>query len=347
MMHAIGAQPAAPNVTPRWGFRVASSPTVGAGHMVRSLAVAQAIGAPVHFFVDPDSQWDTALAAGDFASTKENATHSVAALFEAVVAGQVNAVLFDGYGFRERVIETVSRKAFTAAFSDDGVGRPATLLINPCPDGRRDDRTLTGLEYAPLAAAYADMHSRAYRRSDAEAPHVLIAFGSRDSSNCTGLALDALTAVDAPLPVTVVLGARAPHQAEVRRQIAALPQAQLLIDCDDMASLYMSATLAIGAPGVSFFERMCCGLPSILVLQNATQRPVARWARDRDVAAVAETDSAAVATVLRRVMDDATWRRAVRRRGLEWVDGRGADRLAAALNARAAGAARSASSSTG
>ena len=51
---------------------------------------------------------------------------------------------------------------------------------------------------------------------------------------------------------------------------------EVRVDVEDMADLMAGADLAIGAAGVSAWERCCVGLPSLLVVLAANQQRGAR-----------------------------------------------------------------------
>ncbi|HEX9648294.1 MAG TPA: hypothetical protein VGB88_12390, partial [Alphaproteobacteria bacterium] len=143
---------------------------------------------------------------------------------------------------------------------------------------------------------------------------------------------DALDRVEGALRVTVALGASAPGLESVRAKRRARGDAGLVTDAADLIGLYEASDIAIGAPGVSFLERLCCGLPSVLVAQGPRQRPSLDWAARAGSALVAEADVAAIARAVQRLLDDDfLWRR-LRARGMRLIDGRGAGRLAARLH---------------
>jgi spore coat polysaccharide biosynthesis predicted glycosyltransferase SpsG len=134
--------------------------------------------------------------------------------------------------------------------------------------------------------------------------------------------------------VTVALPATAPHTSEVSTFAKDRPWVRLVDEPIDLAALYSECELAIGAPGVSQFERACCGLPTVLVPQNAKQEPLAKSWEDRGAALVCEAKSAAIAGTVVALLRDPDRLRQMSERCLSLVDGNGASRLAAALKDR-------------
>ncbi len=248
--------------------------------------------------------------------------------------GEINAALIDSYAIAEAHIDRLTERVFTIVLSDDGAARGDAAIAVPglAPAGRLT--VCAGPQFAPLAEAYAAAHDSALKRepSAPRAPHLLIAFGARDSVNCTATALDAVGRLATPVQVTAILGVAAPHLDAIAAHISRMPAVRLLVEPTDMIPIYADSDLAIGAPGISFLERLCCGLPSLLLCQNATQQTIAAAAIDRRLAAMPATDDpAAIAATLDALLSDATTLGNLRRAGLEAVDGRGARRLADAL----------------
>jgi spore coat polysaccharide biosynthesis predicted glycosyltransferase SpsG len=138
------------------------------------------------------------------------------------------------------------------------------------------------------------------------------------------------------LNVSVAIGAGAAHAAAVAKRASEMKHTELLPEREDLIAAYERFDFAIGAPGVSQFERACCGVPSILIAQNERQVPLARaWAKT-GAAMRCDPTPDAVATAVATLPDDPATLPAMRERGLSLVDGKGAMRLAAELNNRLA-----------
>lgn len=166
---------------------------------------------------------------------------------------------------------------------------------------------------------------------------VLVAMGAADPANATGAVLDALT--ERPdLIVTVVLGSGAPHLVSVAGQVEARGKAgQLLVQHADMAGLMAQNDVAIGAGGMTGLERAAIGLPALIVtladnqLLNASALHASGAAR-----LIGDVRAPGWTSAIRPVLDDLAVpdvRIAMARAGLNLVDGRGASRVAGALDA--------------
>jgi UDP-2,4-diacetamido-2,4,6-trideoxy-beta-L-altropyranose hydrolase len=136
-----------------------------------------------------------------------------------------------------------------------------------------DCRLLLGPRYALLGADYA-RHRLRERRRDGGVETVFVFFGGSDPDNLTGAALAAL---ELPalrhLKVDIVVGANNAHRLELQARAAARPGTAVHGPRPHLADLMSRADLAIGAAGTTTWERMCVGLPSLVVSIAENQRP--------------------------------------------------------------------------
>ncbi len=156
---------------------------------------------------------------------------------------------------------------------DQNLGRIATdysdLVTERC-------RVLVGPGYALLRPEFASARDESFaHRAIPQLRHVLVAFGGVDKGNVTVRALDALKAC--PLPaechITVVMGPHAPWTDQVRDKAEQMPwPTTVLVNVQDMARLMAASDLAIGAAGVSAWERCCLGLPTVIIILADNQR---------------------------------------------------------------------------
>ena len=155
----------------------------------------------------------------------------------------------------------------------------------------------------PLDPGFADARGHARARGaafDMPPKRISSDFGARDNTNRAGLALDALADHAGEGAPTVVLAGTAPHIAAFGDWINNFVDVRKLIDHPDMIELYESATLAVGAPGMSLYERLWCGLPSVLVCQSDERARLADWTARTDTVVVAQTAVASIQDAVRR-----------------------------------------------
>ncbi len=248
--------------------------------------------------------------------------------------GEIAGLIVDSYAVPETAVSDAVKSGFTVAFRDGPPYGAESLTVDPNPGAIEASIVLGGPAYMPLAPAFAARHRDIRMHRAASTGSILIAFGARDSANRTVTALQALMRLPANQNVTVLLPATAPHAADLSALSKGLPWVRYVSEAVDLGSLYSECALAIGAPGVSQFERACCGLPTVLVAQNAKQAPLARNWEDCGAALACEATETTIADAVAAVLRDPDRLRQMSERCLSLVDGNGAARLAAELNDR-------------
>lgn len=320
---------------PPVAIRVSTAPARGRGHLARCLAIRRHLAGAVHWFVDDGAPPALLSGCGDRV-VGERDVFSCALLAESLRRGEIAAALVDSYDVATDQWALLRRAGRLVALCDAAPYPAADLVVDPQPTA---EGATCGPRFLAIDPGLLPLRASG-GRFDAPACRVLVAFGAVDTPNRTGLALQALLSLgDVGLDVTVALGGQAPHLDAVRDVVAALPRARLLVDAP-MAALYPAADIAVGSPGVSQAERMFCGIPTVLVPQNATQDPLAEAWERLGGAVRAEPGVSAVASALRSLYGSPEPRETMRKRGLDLVDGGGAERLAVLLTRLANGATR-------
>jgi UDP-2,4-diacetamido-2,4,6-trideoxy-beta-L-altropyranose hydrolase len=154
--------------------------------------------------------------------------------------------------------------------------------------------TLVGPHYALLRADFAKLRkqSLARRKNNTQLRHLLITMGGVDKDNATGRILATLKScnLEGNLRITVVMGPHAPWLDEVQAQAAQMPwPVQVLVGVNNMAQIMAESDLAIGAAGVTAWERCSLGLPSLLLVLAENQFPGAVALQKVGAAVVVET----------------------------------------------------------
>ncbi len=127
-----------------------------------------------------------------------------------------------------------------------------------------------------LGPRYALLRDEFYQHpsnSNGQPKHILISFGGSDEQNLTTMAVNAIAQLK-PEQVTadIVIGANNPWRAMLQQQVARLPNVQLHVQCNYMASLMYQARLMLGAGGATHWERCICGLPGLVVTVAENQQ---------------------------------------------------------------------------
>ena len=359
----------------RIAFRADASVQIGSGHIMRCLSLADALragGAETHFVgrtlpghlgaLLHDRGYAAtllpapprALAAAELTAAPPHAAWlgvswqtDAAQTAQALQAtGAVDWLVVDHYALEAQWQGALRQLARRILVIDDLADRrhDCDLLLDVNlqePAGRYTGlvppscRQLLGPSYALLRPQFAAARPQPGRR-DGRVRRLLIFFGGSDHDNLTGRTLAALLPLaHAELTVDVVLGASNPRRAELEALCARLPRVTCHCNVADMAALMAAADLAIGAAGVTTWERACLGLPALVVTIAANQRPTAATAARHGLITwlgeAAEVSQESIAQALGAALAAPQTLMAQARRGLEPVDGGGAARVVAAM----------------
>jgi len=281
-------------------FRVNSSSAIGAGHLMRSLALAGALGADEALFVVrdlPGNVNDRVAAAGyqllELSGTgaDEAAYPWIGVPLEREIADSQAAfasgepaqwLVIDNYGLDARYERAMRPYAGGLFAFDDLADRPHDVdaLLDQTPVGAAGaaeryrslvppaTRLFVGPNYVQLRAQFTKAKSRLPER-DGRVRSVLIAFGSDDGAG-TLAALEATRGLAAE--VTVVLAPAAAAYERVAAAVRERPETTLIPHVDEMAALMVRHDLAIGAGGTSAYERAYLGLPAVVWAIAENQR---------------------------------------------------------------------------
>jgi UDP-2,4-diacetamido-2,4,6-trideoxy-beta-L-altropyranose hydrolase len=354
-------------------FRVDASTQIGTGHVMRCLTLAaqlrddgaevrfisreheghlcalvEAQGFVVHRLSAPRPDWtpDGGLpvyAAWLGADWGDDARETLAAIGEAA-----DWLVVDHYGIEARWEQALRPAARRIMVIDDLADRShdCDLLLDQNPSARFTEgyralvpqvcTMLLGSPYALLKPDYAMLRRRASPRSG-KIGRILVSFGGVDRDGLTLRTVNALLALGLDdVACDIVLSSGSPQFQDIRDRISGNSRFVLHDRVPTLAPLILAADLAIGASGTTNWERLCLGLPAIVVTVADNQRPMAeelhrrqliRWLGD-----AAAIDDAGLQAAIEQVMRtgiDTSWSE----RCLAVVDGLGAQRVSAALMA--------------
>ena len=150
-----------------------------------------------------------------------------------------------------------------------------------------------GTQYALLRPEFANLRSQAIEKRKAcqSTKQVLLSVGGMDPYNLIGRILDALSHIrDFNAEINIAISSQSPNVITIMEQIKNLPfSAKLMLDAENMAQLMLDADYAIGAAGSSSWERCCLALPSIILAVADNQDRVAQVLVDKKAARLIQT----------------------------------------------------------
>lgn len=290
-------------------FRTDASSTIGSGHVMRCLTLAQRL---------KELKQDTAFVCRDLTETlakrivdeghrlilmaksnsinvrmKEHVTHASwlscsweddAAEFKSI-ATQENAkwLVVDHYGLDGRWESAVSTEGRKLAVIDDLADRlhSCDLLVDQNfrtnPHERYGElvsyncQMLLGPRYALLRPEFMSPANASIRKFKSQPVTILIAFGGVDLDNYTERAVEELARIhDSNDHVDVVVSSDYPSIESLVQRCESLGW-KLHVDTSDMARLMRKADIAIGAGGGMLWERAATGLPAIVAAVSDNQ----------------------------------------------------------------------------
>lgn len=189
---------------------------------------------------------------------------------------------------------------------------------------------LVGPQYALLRPVFAERHESVPVRSE---PHRLLVFyGGVDATNETGKALQALSLVNHDFEaIEVVVGTANRNKSQVEKIAGSLPNTTCHCPAEDIAALMAESDLALGAGGVTSWERCALGLPTILTAVADNQIEIARAVAQQGAGRYAGTSDEVTPEQLAFLIEEVLLHRAdlaaVSENASALCDGRGAERV--------------------
>ncbi|CAN0617657.1 UDP-2,4-diacetamido-2,4, 6-trideoxy-beta-L-altropyranose hydrolase [Burkholderia multivorans] len=352
-------------------FRVDASLQTGSGHLMRCLALADAIRpfvGQVRFLcrhlpealdalVHEHGHEVSVLPAGTDSVTGQETPLAHAAwlgvtqerdardTLAAIGATECAVLIVDHYGIDARWERIVRAKAKRMLAIDDLADRAHVcdwlLDQNLYADMAQRYRDLVpphcecllGPDYALLRPEFLEQRLRARPRSGT-VRRILVFFGGVDAANHTGTALAALQHVALPdVAVDVVVGAQHPDLDGILTRCAAQGY-ECHVQTTRMAELMARADLCIGAGGSATWERCCVGLPAIAFVVADNQRDLVATAAAKGLLLAPDVHPyapQALAGYLQDVLRTPERLAAVSRAAFDAVQGTGADRVRRAI----------------
>ena len=133
---------------------------------------------------------------------------------------------------------------------------------------------LLGPQYALLQPEYEKLRVKVKHRHQ-PLKHVLIFFGGTDKYNLTGLTLNAFLNNNISLDkIDIVLSQQNSNYIQINDLVDHMSNITLHSNLSSLAPIILNADFAVGAGGATNWERLCLGLPSIVISIAENQKPV-------------------------------------------------------------------------
>lgn len=326
---------------------------IGTGHVMRTMALAEAVLAGGGSAVLASASIDPALATrvGSLGVTVSGTSLPPGGTADAewtiTQASRAAAewVVVDGYDFGPAYLERLASAGLRVLLLDDYAPwerYPVQLVLNQnvlatpslYPAGARGLRYLLGPGYALLREEIAAGTGTPPVTRD-HARRILVTLGGADPPNASRRILDALRRLPEPdLEIRVILGPSNQHGASFM-EAAGDSRVSIIPPVREMAPLLRWADVAITGAGSTVYELACLGIPTLVVAIAEYQRNLAA-ALERAGLALSlgwhdVLQPAALAATVAGLLGSPAIRQEMSRRGVEVVDGRGVGRVLDAM----------------
>lgn len=335
-------------------FRADATEEIGGGHVMRSLVIANELAFRGHncIFIAIDGSFDIVPFPAPEVEKKTIPASSYADpdTIKPFIEG-ADLFFLDSYRLKDSYESEIKKSVKKLVVIDDIPERNhiCDLLIDPTFERKPVDysgylpkscQILTGVEYAPLRRQFREKRKEivAVPKKSRTLSKVLISLGLTDPENDTlkiAEGLSTIEDVERLLEATIVIGKGSKNQESIEEFIKDKAYFSLQQGVEDMAELMVEFDIAIGAGGSTCWERCCLGLPSMIVVQADNQSQITE--RMTKLGAACNlgrsqylTSEKIAATTINLIKNKAL-RTSLAESGARICDGKGAERIATAL----------------
>ncbi len=197
--------------------------------------------------------------------------------------------------------------------------------------------TLLGPDYALLREEFKSTQ-RQLRPRDGSVRKIFIFFGGVDPSRETEKALRALSLLKLEnLEVDVIVGKTNPARENIQKFCAELPHCHFHSQVTNISQFMREADLALGGGGTTTWERLCLGLPSIVISIAENQEKVAECVAKTGgqiyLGKASEINDQRLAAQIRILLEDQKTVKEISAKALRIVDGLGTERVSQKIQA--------------
>ena len=324
-------------------FRVDGGRSMGMGHVVRCLWLANALrelcANPITFWMDQDDIGITAVqrrgwqvlqaAAESWGDASNDALIVIVDLPEGLPAESVRSLRQQN----PRSLIVLMHGTCAGRIDADVIVSPIERLPEPSSwQGFRGQR-YEGSAYAILDPSFA----RVPRRSadTPREPRILVSMGASDPYGLTLQALRALDTMDEAFGVTIAIGPAFLHENELQDWLAG---ARRQYECrreDSLLDVMVNSDIALVSFGTTVYELAAAGLPAIalsITEDHAQSAEVfAKGGSLIHLGLFSSISAEQIQGAVRELMNNQQLRFKVSQRGQALVDGKGAERVAKLL----------------
>jgi UDP-2,4-diacetamido-2,4,6-trideoxy-beta-L-altropyranose hydrolase len=249
-------------------------------------------------------------------------------------------IIIDTYTCDEHTLAQLKKRGFCIAVFDDGCRLEtyaADVVIDSAPGaeeypyrGLIDTLWCLGSAYYPMRTEFLDVVPKAKENHSVQ--RILVTFGGSDPDDQTRRVVSALKAFSKDLTIVVLLG---PGYNGSVKETDEEPDICLYRDAHNVAQLFASCDLAVTGAGGTSIELAYVGVPTILIRLSEDQLGIAEYlARagvSMDLGDYTHVMDDQIKATVAKLLNDGERRKQMSASARLVTDGKGADRIAAAI----------------
>lgn len=271
-------------------FRIDANTEMGVGHVMRCLALIEAlinvkVRVVVLYVEMPEYLLDVVISFGAQVQ-KLNQVNQAKQIIELNNVCQAKFVVLDGYHFEKSLLSKINKAGVNTVYFDDinNIKQITTrVLINACPDALKlgykesapDARHLLGLDYAMINPLLKVAQKLPFEKRTA----ITMCFGGSDVKGLTYKLLNALAerpTIWADFQVQVITGQLVNELEMISQKCEELGFTHF-IQPSNLAELLSKSLIAVAAPGNLVYELAYFNVPSVLLTVADNQEVSAHY----------------------------------------------------------------------
>lgn len=339
-------------------FRVDASNKIGHGHLYRCMTLAHVLheyGYEIYFISIKFDSFPSGIVVpytllyieekSDSESFKEYEFNEEEDSLKtiSVLPKKCDLLIVDHYAISEKWESQLKQHCCNILVIDDLANRSheCDYLVDTLPGRQQEEylplvnmnaKLFLGPDYALLREDFYKTRNLAKIRRDnfSGISNIIISFGGSDTALYVEDTLNKLIESGYTEKIKVVMSSSQAEKVEILKDRFNSSDTSFHMDIKNMAEELVNADLAIGAVGVSSFERCCLGLPSLAMVIAGNQDRLAHELDNRQVVTLLDQNfgSKALKELLDR--DKEYWKR-ISYKAFKLCDGLGAFRLASRI----------------
>ena len=258
---------------------------------------------------------------------------------KALGTGNIDIIVLDHYSLSDTWLKMVKELTGSRSLAIDDCGRhwtSADVILDSALDsaGRYEVHHETqigcfGPSFAPLGPQYRAIPRRVLTTRIEH--RVSVFFGGSDEFDATGMALEAIRSIEGiDLKAHTVLGEFNPNSQQLREKFSS-DRFVFEEPGDTMFQQLLDSTICVGAGGTTTWERLCMGVPSIVLSTAQNQEVIAEQLGREDylryLGSVEDVKESDLTAAILQLLRDDEMRRLMSLRSQLLVDGLGSFRI--------------------